>query len=96
MVFSRFVYLETRYAQNRKRYGIDPCAGGAGLPSSCPANGRTRGGSGVDNLLFINGVLWCFALCSLARLAERYGKWKTLAQAVHALGEGPAFWEARV
>ena len=44
---------------------------------------------GGDNRLFVNGVLW--VLRSGAHwhdLPERYGKWKTRAQALHPLGQG--------
>jgi len=61
-----------------KRYELTP-AQWSRIAQLLPGKTGDPGRSGVDNLLFINGVLW--VLRSGAHwhdLPERYGKWKTL------------------
>ena len=61
-----------------KRYELTP-AQWSRIAQLLPGKTGDPGRSGVDNLLFVNGVLW--VLRSGAHwhdLPERYGKWKTL------------------
>jgi transposase len=74
---TRFVDLEPEDAEAKKRYELssDQWERIAGV---LPGKVGDRGRSGVDNLNFVNGVLW--VLRSGAHwhdLPERYGKWKT-------------------
>ena len=63
-----------------KRYELSP-AQWRRVEGLLPGKPGDPGRSGVDNLTFVNGVLW--VLRSGAHwhdLPERYGKWKTLHQ----------------
>ena len=62
---------------------------GGGSRDLLPGKTSDPGRTAADNRLFVNGVLW--VLRSGAHwhdLPERYGKWKSRAQALRALGQG--------
>jgi len=62
---------------------------GAGIAQLLPADGPTGAVLGVDNLLFINGVLMGASLLVLTGTTCRaLWQWKTLHKAVSRAGEG--------